>query len=500
MSAVSGTQTKILRAPKTEARASESLLTRLMTLLSSVRFGVVLLCVLAAACVVGMLIMQTGVEGFDKYYAALTPSQRLLYGGLGLFDIYHVWYFNTVILVLSLNIVLSSIDHFPKTWTFFSRKKLDASEKWLRGQDCHDALTLAGGDAKSVALRVAAACHAVKLKPRVTEKNGKIFVFAERGAWNRLGAYVVHVSLLTIFTGGFLTAQFGHTGQMLLTPGASSSELTETSFKLDQPVQTSVALPFKVECTDIQQKLLDKGGAVSPMNTLDWLTRIRIKDGAREIEALVQLNKPFDYRGYRFFQASFVPEGKARNITLRVTPDAEGAQAEEVTIKRDGAATLRDGTRIDFIDFYPDFVLSGARADTQSPDYNNPAAALNITKPSGETARAYAFPASAAGAGPVVGRAVAGYKIQLADFEKVGAAHILSVQKDPGASVVYLGFVMLSLTLVGVFLFAHQRVWAIVEPREAGRFEIVFGGNTNRNKIGFEDRFKKIVKTVEAGS
>jgi cytochrome c biogenesis protein ResB len=82
----------------------------------------------------------------------------------------------------------------------------------------------------------------------------------------------------------------------------------------------------------------------------------------------------------------------------------------------------------------------------------------------------------------------------------VGAAHILSVQKDPGASVVYLGFVMLSLTLVGVFLFAHQRVWAMVERRGAGQFEIVLGGNANRNRVAFEDRFKKLVKAIEAGS
>ena len=44
-------------------------------------------------------------------------------------------------------------------------------------------------------------------------------------------------------------------------------------------------------------------GHGSPMNTLDWLTRIRIKDPARgETDALVHLNAPYDYGGYRFFQ------------------------------------------------------------------------------------------------------------------------------------------------------------------------------------------------------
>jgi cytochrome c biogenesis protein len=82
------------------------------------------------------------------------------------------------------------------------------------------------------------------------------------------------------------------------------------------------------------------------------------------------------------------------------------------------------------------------------------------------------------------------------EFERVGDAHILSVQKDPGASVVYLGFILLTLTLAAVFLFAHQRIWARIEPRGAGAFEVVIGGNTNRNKLGFEDRFRKLIKAI----
>ena len=273
--------------------------------------------------------------------------------------------------------------------------------------------------------------------------------------------------------------------------------MSETFFQLDQPQTATVSLPFEVECTDIQQKLIDKSGPTSPTNTLDWLTSIRIKDpGYGETEAVVRMNRPFDYRGYRFFQASFVPEGKARQILLRVTPEGEGAQPQDVTMRRNGTATLADGTRIKFADFFADFVLEGTRADTQSPDYNNPAAELMISKASGETARGYAFPASAAARGPVVGRAVAGYRIQLVDFEKVGAAHVLSVQKDPGAGVVYVGFVLLALTLAAVFFFAHQRVWALVEERSEGKFEVTIGGNTNRNRLAFEDRFRRLVKAI----
>ena len=109
----------------------------LLNLLSSVRFGVALLVLLVIASMIGMLIMQQNVEGFDKYYAELQPSQKLLYGSLGFFDIYHAWYFNALLLVLSLNIILASIDRFPKTWKIVSRRKIEAGRVWLQSQQEH---------------------------------------------------------------------------------------------------------------------------------------------------------------------------------------------------------------------------------------------------------------------------------------------------------------------------------------------------------------------------
>jgi cytochrome c biogenesis protein len=470
---------------------------RTLDLLSSVRCGVSLLVMLAAACMIGMLIMQQNVEGFDKYFAALTPAQKFLYGKLGVFDIYHAWYFNALLLVLSLNIVLASIDRFPGAWTFISRKKLDASGRWLSGQKPSATLSLRAANLEEAVARVVVAFGKSGLKTVVTEKKGKTYVFGERGAWNRLGAYAVHVALLTIFFGGFLTSMFSVTGQMPLVPGATSNELTETVFNLDQLSQSVRQLPFEVECTDIEQKLIRKEGSIAADNTLDWLTRIKIKDPERgETEALVHLNRPYDYRGYRFFQASFIGDGKARNIKLQVTPQA-GGQPQELTIPRDGAATLADGTRVEFKDFAANFTVGGNNQEADASVYNLPAATLAVTAPGAASpTRAFAFTPEMAERAPFARQPVAGYTWRLADFEKAPKAHILAIQKDPGSTVVYIGFTLLALTLSAVFFFSHERVWAQVDEKGEGRYEVVTGGNTNRNQLGFEDRFWKLVNAV----
>ena len=469
-------------------------ITKLLNLLSSVRFGVVLLILLVIAAMIGMLVMQQSVEGFDRYYADLTPSQQLLWGKLGWFDIYHMWYFNALLLVLSLNIVLASIDRFPKAWTFISRPKLDASARWLTGQEQSATLKLEGESRQSVAERIGEACKSLGFRTKVTEKGGRTFVFAQKNAWNRLGAYAVHVALLTIFVGGFMTAQFGNNGQMPLQPGLTASTMTQTAFDLDQTRAVTLQLPFEVTCTDIQQKLIKKNGPITAENTIDWLTLIKIKDETGEHEGLVHMNAPYDYRGYRFFQASFAPIGMARTITLRVTPE-KGGEPLDVTIPRDGAVTLSDGTVLKFADFKADFSL-GQEQNVDTTDYSNPAAVLSVKPPQGPAVQAFAFPPAVAENAPIAKRPVAGYTYRLMDFEKAAAAHILSIQHDPGSTVVYIGFTLLGLTLISVFFFSHQRVWALIEGRGEKDYEVVIGGNTNRNRLGFESRFKRLVSVI----
>lgn len=489
--AIEKSQGVVKASALTRTRPVVSIFARLLDQLSSVRFGIALLILLAGACMIGMIIMQQSVEGFDRYFADLTPAQKLTYSTLGFFDIYHTWYFNALLLTLSLNIVLASIDRFPGAWTYISRKKLLATRAYLLNQKQHAALEVAGESRALVSERIRDSCSQIGMRARISEKGARSYVFAERGAWNRLGAYAVHVALLTIFFGFFMTAQFGQTGQMPLMPGTSASEMTSLSFRLNQVSEVATPLPFTVECTDIQQKLIRPEGSLQAMNTIDWLTRIRIKDETGAHDGLVHLNEPLDYRGYRFFQASFNPTGNARSITLRLTPE-QGGTPVDVSLSRDGETTLPDGMHIEFQNFFADFTLAGGHADTASDDYSKPAAQLKVTAPSGAVKTVYAFAMDLPSGAPVAAP-FGGYRYKLADFEKAPTAHILSVQHDPGRYPFYLGGILLGLTLGGAFFFSHQRIWVLVEEQSAGIHQVLLGGNTNRNKTGFEDRFKRLI-------
>src|SRR6185436_6049992 len=165
-----------------------------------------------------MIVMQVNVEGFQKYYNLITPAQRLVFGKLGFFDIYHVWYFTLLLLITGLNIILASIDRFPAAWQYVVKPKLTASPKFIAAQMFTAEWEEQEGK-ETAAEKIRAAWRRFGFRAKASADNDRITLFAQRNVWNRLGAYFVHIALLTIFTGGFLTNHYGVGGSMEIRPG-----------------------------------------------------------------------------------------------------------------------------------------------------------------------------------------------------------------------------------------------------------------------------------------
>lgn len=510
-----------INAGQTSRPRTTPLGNRVINFLSSVRFGVVLLCILVVLSIIGMVVIQQNVQGFDSYYASLTPAERTVFGFLGIFDIYHSWYYNVLLLVLSLNIVLASIEHFPTAWKgYIAKPKVTATRDFLINQPQHSVYTSQADESEVLeSLGRSFAKHG--FKPRISETTTLSYpigpdgkkqfsapvshvskvLFGQRGKYNRLGAYWVHVSLLTLFLGHFVALQTGFDADMRMIPGETTDQMQRIEFNLDKKEKFNVQVPFTMTCTDIQQKLIDPRGGIDVTNTLDWRTQMRIDDPEYgSTVADISMNQPFNYRGFRFFQAQTIPVGNARKIVLDITP-MSGGETMKVEIARLGTAQLGDGTFIEYEEFLPDFTFGpDGRPDTKSGDYNNPVAVLGVTPPGGERVRVFAFGSNVPDNLPVAAPK-AGYKWRIAEFEKSPFAHVLSIKYDPysGAFIAwYFGGFGLMGALVYVFFFSHKRVWARVEKLDDGKIDIVIGGHTNRNHAGFEEKFAKLSADVRA--
>ncbi len=518
MSVAEGT----IRAREISKPGNTSKIIRVVNFIGSVRFGVLQLCTLVVLSMIGMLIIQQNVPGFEPYYAALTPAEKLVYGSLGFFDIYHSWYFNFLLLLLSLNIVLASLDHFPIAWkNYFRQPKLTATREWLLNQPNKTIIESTNTNENALAEDIKKVFMQNGLNTQIIESSslsypvddsGKkdfsemistrnVCVFGESGRVNRLGAYIIHIFLLTLFLGHFVALQTGFDADVRMIPGSATDKIQMIQFDLDKKEKFDVQLPFTMTCTDIQQKLIDPRGSIEVNNTMDWRTQMQVDDvNYGSTIANISMNQPFNYRGYRFFQAQTVPVGNARTISLELTPE-KGGEPVKVDIPRMGSSTLPDGTRVEYDEFLPDFTFnSEGKPDTRTGEYNNPAAVLYVTPPQGDRTRVFAFSSKLADNIPV-GAPKAGYKWRLSDFEKTPFAHILSIKYDPysGAFIAwYFGGFGLIGALGFVFFFSHKRVWAMIEKKDDGINEVVLGANSNRNPVGLEEKFAKIVEKINS--
>jgi cytochrome c biogenesis protein len=522
--------------PETKKK-EKSFLDEFLKLISSVKFGISLLVLLMIFSMIGTFIVQQGTGDFAKFFQSLTPAEKHIYEGLGFFDIYHSWYFNLLLLTLSLNIILASIDRAPGHWHFFSQPKLMASESYARHQTWYNQLKLpASAYTPELIGRITNQCRKVmlprwaaplgalgellgrlsSLRLRVSEsKEGATTVFVERGVWNRLAFCAVHVALLMILIGWFVGNKWGQKGVATLAPGGQSD-----TFISPGPNDTvnNYKLPFKMVCYDIQQDLIDPSKPdISPQNTLDWHTRVKFVDGKQEYARDVHLNEPVDFRGYRFFQASFDPENSTRQITLELTPKDGQGKAIDVTIYRPGTKLehqennkplelVKANTSVDvpgvgkisWGDFYPDM------RNKESGDYDFPAAQVDVQLADGTSKSAMAFPAAMSKAieqAPMLKdkNIVGNYAVVLKDFEKVSRAHTLQIQYDPGVDTIYLGCALLVLCLISVFFFSHERIWVFIKPGQ-NELNLYFAGNTNRNRPSFENRYNRLLAQFMQGA
>jgi cytochrome c biogenesis protein len=484
--------TEATRAEAAGRTRSEPLIDRLLRLLSAVRFGLVMLGLLILSCFLGMAIMQSNVQGFDTYYETLTNSEKLVFTSLGLFNVYATWWFQGLMALTSLAIILASIDHFPAAWRYVTRPKTVALAPYIRRQSDNATIEMKGESAEKIADNILSFLKSKRLRGEITKKGDSVYVFAQSGVLNRLGPYFIHVALLTIFLSGFLTFRLGQNGQLALQQGETSSTFVDFVQEWDGRREFRHELPFAVTADKIEQRLIDPSKGLENSNTLDWITRVTITDGGSEHQAIVHLNKPYDYRGYRFFQSGFNFPGDASEITVAVgAPD--GSEQPVVLAKNRPVEVAGLGT-LTFTKFHSDFDPSSM--GSASPSYDNPTAEIRVQTLNGADSTIPAFNRDIVNARGGPPKMANGMSLVLDSYAKANSVHYLSVQKDPGATLFYVGGGLIALSLAFTFFVPHRRLWAVVGPTSDGTSQVIIGGNANRLKPAFTEKFNGWVRVL----
>ena len=120
---------------------------------------------------------------------------------------------------------------------------------------------------------------------------------------------VLHLSLVLILAGALTTHLTARHGSIVVR--SSEAACTVNSDEGD------FTLPFAVTLNRFE--IVNYTGTPTPM---DFVSDLTVTDGGELVTGRVSMNNVFSYRGYRFFQSGFDPEGAT--VTLKVQHDPAG--------------------------------------------------------------------------------------------------------------------------------------------------------------------------------
>ncbi len=444
--------------------------------LANLQTGITLLILVVIASATGTFILQRPATDAEKMAQAYSPNTLRWLDRLMLTDVFHAWWFLALLGLVSLSIVLVSVDRFPNAWRFYARPYRKTDSHFRSALPIRVELPITNSEKG-----LNAAERALKKLNWPTERivdGAETSLYSERHRFSVMAVYVIHASLLLIFAGGIIDGFFGYSGYLMLQKGQTGNVIeTRTGAKK--------VLPFAVKCYEAGQENYADG---SPKK---WWSKLAVVQDGKEIENKeIVVNDPLVYHGLRFYQASYGMTGKIDGLKVLATSDSGAGR--EVTLPMNELVDLDANTTVTLAEFIPDFFIRDNQVFKRSDNPENPAFRLQVVnKVTGNEAKQWLFPAYS----DTAQGEQANYSFAFRDMQ-MGYFTGLEVSHEPGQWLVWAGCVLMGAGLFVAFYMVHMRLWVIALPDARGKLVLWIGGQANKNKDSFEQKFSQVVDLV----
>ncbi|WP_341675793.1 cytochrome c biogenesis protein ResB [Niveibacterium sp. SC-1] len=360
----------------------------LFELLSSMRFAISLLTILAIASIIGTVLKQH--DSYNAYLNQFGPFWFPIFERLGLYGVYNAGWFLLILAFLVGSTSICILRHTRPMLREMRGFKEHARESSLRLFHHHAELAGADFDASHVAVRTHLASQGFALRENPREDG--VLVVGKRGAWSRMGYFLAHGGLVIICLGGLLDgdlplkAQLAFGGKQV-TPGDRLDDDIPAASRLAASNWSYRGNVFIPEGKSADQAVLSVGDGIL-LQELPFIVSLKQfhiehystgqpkrfasdiiltdKASGKSIEKTIEVNKPFEYAGISLYQASFEDGGS--RLDLRAFPlgggpplTLTGVVGEHGTLKAPGA----DYT-VEYTDFRPFNIENMADAPSQA--------------------------------------------------------------------------------------------------------------------------------------
>ena len=328
-------------APRTggiELKTKHRWLAEAVELVSSMRFAISMLTLIAIASIIGTVLKQN--EPMPNYVNQFGPFWFDVFAKLGLYAVYSTWWFLLIMgfLVLSTSMCISR--NGPKMLKDMRSWKENVREQSLRNFH-HKAEWTAPVIPATLTHQLLARIAAKGYKTKVVEKNNAILITAKQGAANKWGYIFAHSAIVIICIGGLLDSDLPIRAQKLLfnkTAFSGSGVIADigqehrlglgnptfrgntlipegsASSTAIIPQQNGVLiqdLPFTLQ---LKRFVIDYYSTGMPkLFASDVVLRDNVT--GETITSTVKVNQPLIYKGISIYQSSFEDGGSKLKLT-----------------------------------------------------------------------------------------------------------------------------------------------------------------------------------------
>lgn len=333
-------------------------------MLSSMRFAISLLTLLAIASVAGTIVKQN--EPYNAYLNQFGPFWFPIFEKLGLYSVYHAGWFLLVLTFLVLSTSLCILRQTPMMLREMRGYREHAQEASLR-QFAHLSAIATALPVADVVSRAEGYLQNEGFRLRRDQRSESVLIAAKAGAWHRAGYFLAHIAIVMICIGGLFDGDLPlqwtlfSGDKQLAAPNALMSTITpanrlpvdHASYRgnvfLPEGQRSGVAvinvkdgillqdLPFDLVLKKFQVDFYSTG---MPRRFASDVTVIDRATG-QSFDKTIEVNKPLEYKGVTLYQASFDDGGsklklKARSLSPGSTEvlDVDGTVGESLKMTR----------------------------------------------------------------------------------------------------------------------------------------------------------------------
>lgn len=432
------------------------LLESFLNFFSSVKLALFTLGCLSVTSIIGTIIPQK--ESFQFYVNKYGAKAATFFQLFDLTSMYTSWWFLSLLGLLSINLIVCSIDRFPKTWQQINRDNLRLPIDRIRKLKDRAAFSSARS-AEELTKELDVLLGQKGWKPASNILDDKTIFFSQKMAWSRLGVYLVHLSILIIFIGAIYGQRTGFRGSIML-PEQQSSNVVFAP-RGSGPID----LGFTIRCESFHIEFYDN---FMPKEYTSKLTVL--ENDAIVLQKDIEVNDPLQYKGITFYQSSYEP---FRDFFFNIT-DSKGQTTDFTGEFRNEITWEEQGVSFGIINL---------------ESVQNKVIRMKIwfNDSSGEPTEFW----MKNGERVEVERGTTSYLFSAKQRYATG----LQVAKDPGVWLVYLGFGILIAGLYVAFFMSHRRLWLIVEQEDL-QTKLYLAGTANKNKSGFTIQFKEVASAI----